>query len=142
LVELVRDLNWTQLEIFDPSQDGPTYLTDDTSIRLEDFRIQGLDPDRMLRFYDTMGFKTMRERFVERLSKWTESSRGGQQQQMQQQQQQQQMQQSDNNNNNNKGSSSSSSSSTTSTKSSSSSRYYPKKKMGVPQLEDFKDVPF
>jgi 5'-3' exonuclease len=75
LVELVRDLNWTQMEIFYPDQEGAVILGDESddqsmdSVMVGDLRMEEMDPDRLLQFYDAMGFHTIKQRFVERLSR-------------------------------------------------------------------------
>jgi DNA polymerase-1 len=66
LVTLIRDLSWDAMTI-DP-------LTDDQSFfpppeRVGDLRMAPIDPDRILSFYEAMGFVTIKEKMIERLQR-------------------------------------------------------------------------
>eukprot|EP00531_Pseudo-nitzschia_arenysensis_P006094 CAMPEP_0116120288 /NCGR_PEP_ID=MMETSP0329-20121206/3097_1 /TAXON_ID=697910 /ORGANISM="Pseudo-nitzschia arenysensis, Strain B593" /LENGTH=857 /DNA_ID=CAMNT_0003614051 /DNA_START=137 /DNA_END=2710 /DNA_ORIENTATION=+ len=142
LVELKRELEWSKMEAFHPSPTtgGANFEADMTatpmlsSTKISELRMQPIQPDRILAFYDDMGFHKLKNQLNDRL--------GRAQQQL-------------------KDSSgpaavaettpsklSSGSVSTAKTAVASPSKpkpkrnYWEKTKRGVPKPEDFKDVPF
>jgi DNA polymerase-1 len=125
LVELVCDLEWSQMEVFYPNEDTPVILENDTDdeeaqddpIKVGDLRLQTIDPDRLLAFYDEMGFYTMKQRFLEKLKQY-EALHGS------------------------LGGTGTSFSSAEEAKPKKKSKWTPRKKMGIPKPEDYKDVPF
>ena len=67
LVRLVHDLDWNAMRIDPPSMsdqdfgEPPEYIAD--------LRMEPMNPDRILRFYDEMGFVTIKNRLLERLKR-------------------------------------------------------------------------
>jgi DNA polymerase-1 len=127
LVDLVRDLNWDQMEIFYPTKDDAVSNIDGTALRVGDLRMEPMDPDRLLAFYEAMGFHTIKQRFMERLArqpprKVTDWSKGSKTQ----------------------GDSATTTLGKDQTEKTPAKRssYTPKKKMGIPKPEDYIDVPF
>lgn len=79
LVELERGLEWSQMEVFHPtplentegydasSGSTPTPLSESTKIG--DLRMQPIQVDRILAFYDDMGFRKLKTQLTERLAR-------------------------------------------------------------------------
>jgi len=79
LVELQRDLEWSQLRAFHPPEDGDEFddgsggseviakaLSEDTLVG--ELRMERMNADRILAFYDEMGFFTLKQRLLDRLA--------------------------------------------------------------------------
>jgi hypothetical protein len=60
LVKLVNDIPSERMEVI-PSEAS--------SMNIEDFRMEPMDADRILEFYDAMGFFTIKQRLLERLER-------------------------------------------------------------------------
>jgi 5'-3' exonuclease len=182
LVQLKNDLRWDEMQVLDPygiefqnptlnpnlnktKKDDTKYDDNDdptasppptTNMLVSDWKVQPINIPRILQFYDEMGFVTIKQRLLEKLSNRKHH---------QQQDQQQQSVVSYNHNDRVADTdqimrmtmepssvslppSSSSSSTSADEKSSSNPQktmkksWYPKKKMGIPQPDDYKDVPF
>jgi 5'-3' exonuclease len=66
LVTLVRDLDWDAMTI-DPLTDEHKFFPPPD--RVGDLRMEPMNPDRMLSFYEAMGFVSIKERLIERLQR-------------------------------------------------------------------------
>jgi len=88
LVELKRDLDWSQLEAFYPAgtdddwDDGAggsraVGVSLQETTRVGDLRMEPINADRILAFYDEMGFYTLKQRLLDRLAAVGGNSKGG-----------------------------------------------------------------
>ena len=85
LVELESGLDWSQLQAFHPHDDIiedkeggrsiPTTMSDATKI--SELRMQPMNADRILAFYDEMGFFTLKQRLLGRLASQSKIGHGG-----------------------------------------------------------------
>lgn len=66
LVSLVRDLDWDTMTI-DPLKEEDDFYSPPEFVG--DLRMAPMDPDRILQFYEAMGFVTIKERLLERLNR-------------------------------------------------------------------------
>ncbi len=77
LVELKRELDWSEMEAFlpPPTTGNAVFETDMTptpilsSTKIIDLRMQPIQPDRILAFYDDMGFHKLKTQLTDRLGK-------------------------------------------------------------------------
>ena len=78
LVELERDLKWSQMEAFHPTSlentdydvtSGPTPTPLSDLTKIGDLRMQPIQVDRILAFYDDMGFRKLKTQLTERLAR-------------------------------------------------------------------------
>jgi DNA polymerase-1 len=75
LVDLQRSLEWSQMEAFHPPPPGdfgditPTPTPIPESTKIGDLRMQPIQPDRILAFYEDMGFNKLRTQFLDRLAR-------------------------------------------------------------------------
>ena len=77
LVELKRELDWSEMEAFlpPPTTGDAVFETDMTptpilsSTKICDLRMQPIQPDRILAFYDDMGFHKLKTQLTDRLGK-------------------------------------------------------------------------
>jgi 5'-3' exonuclease len=117
LVELKRDLEWSDMQLLHPNDQEfapPAAAADD--LKVADLRMQPMDANRILRFYDEMNFHSIKRLVLEKLSRQTLIRYGPDADSM--------ATQDDPPNKTSK------------------RTWYAKKKMGIPKPEDYKDVPF
>jgi len=66
LVRLERGLDWGQMFIDALSEEDEYYPPPE---KVADLRVESMNPDRILQFYESMGFVTIRERLLEKLQR-------------------------------------------------------------------------
>lgn len=72
LVRLERKLDWGAMQIDPPPLSGQDFA--EPPERLQDLRMEPMNPDRILRFYDEMGFVTIKNRLLDRLKRQSKIS--------------------------------------------------------------------
>ena len=134
LVELKRGLEWSQMEAFHPSTeqdaDEPTPTPMLESTKISELRMQPIQPDRILAFYDDMGFHKLKTQLLNRLETVQPGGQSGSEESSPPTQA--------------KPSSKTAAAPTAQAKPKARPKrsYWEKTKRGVPKPEEFNDVPF